>query len=109
MGINKFFKKSIKIITEIIENLSQIDAQNTLKSSLGVTLGFNLSSFGTEIQKMDVGIEKMNAGMWKMGTGSRYPVVDPPVSGKKARGNRSKARTRKAVTANPGEGVVQIY
>ena len=109
MGISKFFKNSIKIITEIIENWSQIDAQNALKSSLGVTLGFNLSSFATEIQKMDVGIEKINAGMWKMGTGSRYLVVDPPVSGETARGNRSKARTRKAVTANPGEGVVQIY
>ena len=109
MVINKFFKKSIKIITEIIENWSQIDAQNALKSSLGGTLGFNLSSFGTEIQKMDVGIEKMSTGMWKMEAGSRYPVVDPPVSGETARGNRSKARTRKAVTANPGEGVVQIY
>ena len=94
---------------KITENYYQTDAQNALKSSLGGTLGFNLSSFGTEIQKMDVGIEKMNAGMWKMGTGSRYPVVDPLVSGETARGNRSKARTRKAVTANPEEGVVQIY
>ena len=64
-------------MSEIIENCSQIDAQNALKSSLGGTLGFNLSSFGTEIQKMDVGIEKMSTGMWKMETGSRYPVVDP--------------------------------
>ena len=109
MGISKFFKNSIKIITEIIENWFQIDAQNALKSSLGVTLGFNLSSFGTEIQKMDVGIEKMNAGMWKMGTGSRYPVVDPLVSGETARGNRSRGRTQKATTGNPEEGVVQIY
>ena len=109
MGISKFFKNSIKIITEIIENWSQIDAQNALKSSLGVTLGFNLSSFATEIQKMDVGIEKINAGMWKMGTGSRYLVVDPPVSGETARGDRSRGRTQKATTGNPEEGVVQIY
>ena len=109
MGISKFFKNSIKIITEIIENWSQIDAQNALKSSLGVTLGFNLSSFATEIQKMDVGIEKINAGMWKMGTGSRYLVVDPPVSGETARGNRSRARTRQAVARNSERGAVQIY
>ena len=96
-------------MSEIAENCSKIDAQSALKSSLGGTLGFNLSSFGTEIQKMDVGIEKMNAGMWKMGTGSRYPVVDPLVSGETARGNRSKARTRKAVAGNPERGVVQIY
>ena len=96
-------------MSEIAENCSKIDAQSALKSSLGGTLGFNLSSFGTEIQKMDVGIEKINAGMWKMGTGSRYLVVDPPVSGETARGDRSKGRTQKATTGNPEEGVVQIY
>ena len=96
-------------MSEIIENCSQINAQNALKSNLGGTLGFNLSSFGTEIQKMDVGIEKMSTGMWKMETGSRYPVVDPPVSGETARGDRSKGRTQKATTGNPEEGVVQIY
>ena len=100
----------------IIENSCQIDAKNVVKSSLGGTLGLNFSSFGTGsrrmetgICKMDVGIQKMSTRMWKMGTGIRYPVVDPPVSGETARGNRSKARTRKAVTANPEEGVVQIY
>ena len=72
-------------------------------------MGLNFSSFWTGIWKMDVGIEKMGTRMWKMGPRIRYPVVDPPVSGETARGNRSKARTRKAVTANLGEGVVQIY
>ena len=83
MVINKFFKKSIKIITEIIENWSQIDAQNALKSSLGSTLGLNFSSFGTGsrrmetgIWKMDVGIQKMSTGMWKMETEIRYLVVE---------------------------------
>ena len=94
---------------EIIENCSQIDAQNALKSSLGGTLGLNLSSFGTGSRRMETGIQKMGTGMWKMETGTRYPVVDPPVSGETARRNRSKARTRKAVAGNPGEGVVQIY
>ena len=94
---------------EIIENCSQIDAQNALKSSLGGTLGLNLSSFGTGSRRMETGIQKMGTGMWKMETGTRYPVVDPPVSGETARGNRSKARTQKAVAANPREGVVQIY
>ena len=97
------------MMPKITENWYQTDAQNTLKSSLGVTLGFNLSSFGTEIQKMDVGIEKINAGMCKMETGGRYLVVDPPVSGETARGNRSRARTRQAVAKNPGRDVVQIY
>ena len=94
---------------EIIENCSQIVAQNALKSSLGGTLGLNLSSFGTGSRRMETGIQKMGTGMWKMETGTRYPVVDPPVSGETARGNRSKGRTQKAVTANPREGVVQIY
>ena len=58
---------------------------------------------------METGIQKMGTGMWKMETGTRYPVVDPPVSGETARGNRSKGRTQKAVATNPGEGVVQIY
>mgnify|MGYP001339578638 CR=1 FL=1 len=101
---------------EIIENCSQVDAQNALKSNLGGTLGLNLSSFGTGsrrmetgIWKMDVGIQKMSTGMWKMETEIRYPVVDPPVSGETARGNRSRARTRQAVARNPGRDVVQIY
>ena len=63
---------------EIIENCSQIDAQNALKSSLGGTLGLNLSSFGTGSRRMETGIQKMGTGMWKMETGTRYPVVDPP-------------------------------
>ena len=96
-------------MSEIAENCSKIDAQSALKSSLGGTLGLNLSSFGTGSRRMETGIQKMGTGMWKMETGTRYPVVDPPVSGETARGNRSKARTQKAVVANPGEGVVQIY
>ena len=96
-------------MSEIAENCSKIDAQSALKSSLGGTLGFNLSSFGTEIQKMDVGIEKMGTRMWKMELGTRYLVVEPPVSGETARGNRSKGQTQRAVTGNPEEGVVQIY
>ena len=63
----------------------------------------------TGIWKMDVGIQKMGTRMWKMETGMRYPVADPPVSGETARGNRSKARTRKAVAGNPERGVVQIF
>ena len=63
----------------------------------------------TGIWKMDVGIQKMSTGMWKMETEIRYPVVDPPVSGETARGDRSKARTRKAVAGNPTEDVGQIY
>ena len=63
----------------------------------------------TGIQKMDVGIEKMGTGMWKMGSQIRYLVVDPPVSGETARGNRSRGRAQKATTGNPEEGVVQIY
>ena len=51
----------------------------------------------------------MSTGMWKMETEIRYPVVDPPVSGETARGDRSKGRTQKATTGNPEEGVVQIY
>ena len=94
---------------EIIENCSQIDAQNALKSSLGGTLGLNLSSFGTGSRRMETGIQKMGTGMWKMETGIRYLVADPPVSGETARGNRSKGRTQKAVATNPREGVVQIY
>ena len=101
---------------KITENYYQTDAQNALKSSLGGTLGLNFSSFGTGnqrmetgIQKMDVGIEKMDTGSQKIAPRSRYLVVDPPVSGETARGNRSKARTQKAVAANPVEGVVQIY
>ena len=94
---------------EIIENWSQIDAQNALKSNLGGTLGLNLSSFGTGSRRMETGIQKMNTGMWKMETEIRYPVVDPPVSGGTARGVRSRARTRKAVAGNPGEDVGQIY
>ena len=104
------------MMPKIIENYCQIDAQNVVKSSLGGTLGLNFSSFGTGsrrmetgIWKMDVGIQKMSTGMWKMETEIRYPVVDPPVSGETARGNRSKARTRKAVATNPERGVVQIY
>ena len=104
------------MMPKIVENCCQIDAQNAVKSSLGDTLGLSFSSFGTGsrrmetgIWKMDVGIQKMSTRMWKMGIGIRYLVVDPPVSGETARGNRSKARTRKAVAANPGEGVVQIY
>ena len=101
---------------KITENYYQTDAQNALKSSLGGTLGLNFSSFGTGsrrmetwIWKMDVGIQKMGTGIWKMETGMRYPVADPPVSGETARGNRSKARTRKALAGNPERGVVQIY
>ena len=101
---------------KIIENYCQIDAQNVVKSSLGGTLGLNFSSFGpgsrkmeTGIWKMDVGIQKMGTGIWKMETGMRYLVADPPESGETARGNRSKARTRKAVAGNPERGVVQIY
>ena len=104
------------MMPKITENCYQTDAQNALKSSLGGTLGLNFSSFGTGSRrietgtwKMDVGIQKMGTGMWKMETGIRYPVADPPVSGETARGNRSKARTQKAVAANPREGVVQIY
>ena len=104
------------MMPEIIENSCQIDAQNVVKSSLGGTLGLNFSSFGTGsrrmetgIWKMDVGIEKMDTGSQKIAPRSRYPVVDPPVSGGTARGVRSKARTRKAVAGNPGEGVGQIY
>ena len=104
------------MMPEIIENSCQIDAKNVVKSSLGGTLGLNFSSFGTGsrrmetgIWKMDVGIQKMNTGMWKMETEIRYPVVDPPVSGETARGDRSKGRTQKATTGNPEEGVVQIY
>ena len=104
------------MIPKIIEKCSQIYAQNDVKSSLGGTLGLTLPSFGTGSRrietgtwKMDVGIQKMGTGTWKMETGIRYPVADPPVSGETARGNRSKARTQKAVAANPGEGVVQIY
>ena len=104
------------MMPKITENWYQTDAQNTLKSSLGGTLGLNFSSFGTGsrrmetgIWKMDVGIQKMSTGMWKVESGIRYPVVDPPVSGETARGNRSKGRTQKAVTGNPREGVVQIY
>ena len=103
-------------MSEIIEKCCQIYAQNALKSSLGGTLGLNFSSFGpgsrkmeTGIWKMDVGIQKMSTGMWKMETEIRYPVVDPPVSGETARGDRSKGRTQKATTGNPEEGVVQIY
>ena len=101
---------------KITENYYQTDAQNALKSSLGGTLGLNFSSFGTGsrrmetgIWKMDVGIQKMSTGMWKMETEIRYPVVDPPVSGETARGDRSRGRTQKATTGNPEEGVVQIY
>ena len=63
----------------------------------------------TGIWKMDVGIEKMDTGSQKIAPRSRYPVVDPPVSGGTARGVRSRARTRKAVAGNPGEDVGQIY
>ena len=101
---------------KIIEKRFQIYVQNDVKSSLGGTLGLNFSSFGpgsrkmeTGIWKMDVGIQKMNTGMWKMETEIRYPVVDPPVSGETARGDRSKGRTQEATTGNPEEGVVQIY
>ena len=94
---------------EIIENWSQIDAQNALKSSLGGTLGLNLWSFGIGSRRMETGIQKMGTGMWKMETGMRYPVADPPVSGETARGDRSKGRTQEATTGNPEEGVVQIY
>ena len=97
------------MMPKIVENCCQIDAQNALKSSLGGTLGLNLSSFGTGSRRMETGIQKMGTGMWKMETGIRYPVADPPVSGETARGNRSKGRTQKAVTGNPREGVVQIY
>ena len=101
---------------KIKETYCQIDAQNVVKSSLGGTLGLNFSSFGTGsrrmetgIWKMDVGIQKMSTRMWKMGIGIRYLVVDPPVSGETARGDRSNGRTQKATTGNPEEGVVQIY
>ena len=61
-------------MSEIAENCSKIDAQSALKSSLGGTLGFNLSSFGTGSRKMDTrywnGNEKMDTGSWKMETGS---------------------------------------
>ena len=104
------------MMPKIVENCCQIDAQNAVKSSLGDTLGLSFSSFGTGsrrmetgIWKMDVGIKKMSTGMWKMETEIRYPVVDPPVSGETARGNRSRGRTQKATTGNPEEGVVQIY
>ena len=63
----------------------------------------------TGILKMETGIEKMDTGSQKIAPGGRYPVVDPPVSGETARGDRSKARTRKAVATNPERGVVQIY
>ena len=97
------------MMPKIVENCCQIDAQNAVKSSLGDTLGLSFSSFGTGSRRMETGIQKMGTGMWKMETGTRYPVVDPPVSGETARGNRSKGRTQKAVTGNPREGVVQIY
>ena len=97
------------MMPKIVENCCQIDAQNAVKSSLGDTLGLSFSSFGTGSRRMETGIQKMGTGMWKMETGTRYPVVDPPVSGETARGNRSKARTQKAVAANPREGVVQIF
>ena len=104
------------MMPKIVENCCQIDAQNAVKSSLGDTLGLSFSSFGTGsrrmetgIWKMDVGIQKMSTRIWKMGIGIRYLVVDPPVSGETARGNRSRGRTQKATTGNPEEGVVQIY
>ena len=104
------------MMPKITEKCYQIDALNALKPSLRGTLGLNFSSFGTGSRRMetgiwnlDVGIQKMSTGMWKRGTGMRYPVADPPVSGETARGNRSKARTRKAVAGNPERGVVQIY
>ena len=71
------------MMPKIVENYSQIDAQNVVKSSLGGTLGLNFSSFGTGsrrmetgIWKMDVGIQKMSTGMWKMETEIRYLVVE---------------------------------
>ena len=94
---------------KITENYCQIDAQNVVRSSLGGTLGLNFLSFGTGSRRMETGIQKMGTGMWKMETGTRYPVVEPPVSGETARGVRSRARTRKAVAGNPGEDVGQIY
>ena len=72
-------------MSEIIENCSQIDAQNALKSSLGGTLGFNLSSSGTGSRKMDTrywnGNEKMDTGSWKMETGSHQMVPPGRVPG----------------------------
>ena len=104
------------MMPKIVEICCQIDAQNAVKSSLGDTLGLSFSSFGTGsrrmetgIWKMDVGIQKMSTRIWKMGIGIRYLVVDRPVSGETARGNRSRARTRQAVARNPGRDVVQIY
>ena len=72
-------------MSEIIENCSQIDAQNALKSSQGGTLGFNLSSFGTGSRKMDTrywnGNEKTDTGSWKMETRSHQMVPSGRVPG----------------------------
>ena len=105
MGINNFFKKIIKIITEIIENWFQIDAQNALKSSLGGILGLNFSSFGTGSRrietgtwKMDVGIQKKSTGVWKM-----LSRVQGPQPGYR------KTEYPAGLPAKPQEGAAPIY
>ena len=57
------------MMPKITENWYQTDAQNTLKSSLGGTLGLNFSSFGTGSRRMETGIWKMDVRIQKMGTG----------------------------------------
>ena len=93
----------------MVPKCSKIEPGGAPWGSSFQVLGLETRRMETGIWKMDVGIEKMDTGSQKIAPRSRYPVVDPPVSGGTARGVRSRARTRKAVAGNPGEDVGQIY